>query len=98
MTVALQFPSMVSALIPVDNAPADAALKSDFAKYVQGMKKILGARVAKQTEADDILKAYEEVSPPSVPGRTIAESLNARPCQLGNICSQTSSRIAKRRL
>ena len=64
MTVALRDPGIVSALIPVDNAPADALLKSDFAKYVQGMRKIEDAKVTKQTEADDIMKLYEEVRKP----------------------------------
>ncbi|KAI4154009.1 MAG: hypothetical protein LQ340_001950 [Diploschistes diacapsis] len=59
MTVALRTPKLVRALIPVDNAPADAVLKSDFARYVQGMKRIVEAGVTKQAEADDILKPYE---------------------------------------
>lgn len=61
MTVALRTPKLVRALIPVDNAPADAVLKSDFARYVQGMKRIVEAGVTKQAEADDILKPYENV-------------------------------------
>lgn len=62
MTVALRSPQLVSALIPVDNAPLDATLKSDFGKYVQGMKKVEEAGVTKQSEADEILKKYEDVS------------------------------------
>jgi hypothetical protein len=61
MTVALRNKKPISSVIPVDNAPADAVLKSDFAKYVQGMRKILDAGVSKQTEADAILQKYEEV-------------------------------------
>lgn len=61
MTVALRSPQLVGALIPVDNAPIDANLKSDFHKYVQGMRDIQDAQVKKQAEADDILKKYEEV-------------------------------------
>ena len=61
MTVALRDPALVSSIIPVDNAPVDAVLESNFAKYVQGMKKIEEARVSKQPEADSILKLYEEV-------------------------------------
>lgn len=63
MTVALSNPSIVANLIPVDNAPVDAALKSDFGKYVQGMRKIEEARVQKQSEADDILQSYEDSLP-----------------------------------
>jgi len=63
MTVALHNPSMVANLISIDNAPVDAALKSDFGKYMQGMKKIEEAKVQKQSEADDILKQYEDALP-----------------------------------
>jgi hypothetical protein len=61
MTVALQQPKSISGLISVDNAPADATLKSDFAKYIQGMKKIAEANLTKKDEADATLKLYEEV-------------------------------------
>lgn len=61
MTVALHDPSLVANLISVDNAPVDAALGSDFGKYMQGMRKVEKAKVQKQTEADEILQAYEEV-------------------------------------
>ena len=61
MTVALQSCHLLGALVAVDNAPVDATLKSDFAKYVQGMRKIEDARVTKHVEADGILKDYEEV-------------------------------------
>ena len=61
MTVALQSPQLVGALIPVDNAPVDADLKSDFHKYVQGLRDVEEAQVKNQKEADDILKKYEEV-------------------------------------
>ncbi|MCJ1256591.1 hypothetical protein MMC24_004415 [Lignoscripta atroalba] len=63
MSVALRSPQTVGALIPVDNAPVDATLKSDFAKYVQGMRKIQQAHVTKQVEADSILKDFEEALP-----------------------------------
>ena len=62
MTVALRSPNTVSALIPVDNAPVNAPLKSDFSKYVRGMQKIEAEKVTKQSDADAILKEYEEVS------------------------------------
>ncbi|KAJ5718605.1 hypothetical protein N7488_004251 [Penicillium malachiteum] len=63
MTVALRAPEKVSALIPVDNAPVRATLKSDFHKYVRGMKEVEKAQVTKQSEADKILQAYEEALP-----------------------------------
>ncbi|KAI9757857.1 MAG: 28S ribosomal protein S10, mitochondrial [Chaenotheca gracillima] len=63
MTVALRSPSLISSFISVDNAPIDAALKSDFAKYVQGMRKIENAHVTKQIEADEIMKEFEEALP-----------------------------------
>jgi pimeloyl-ACP methyl ester carboxylesterase len=61
MTLALRQPQNYSALVPVDNAPVDAALKSDFAKYVKAMKEIdeLRPRVTKQSDADKILQKYE---------------------------------------
>ena len=62
MTLALRSPHIVGALVPVDNAPVDATLKSDFAKYVQGMRHVEDAKVSKQIEADHILKKYEDVS------------------------------------
>jgi len=61
MAVALRKPSIVGNLVSVDNAPVDAALKSDFGKYITGMKKVEAAGVRKQSEADEILQAYEEV-------------------------------------
>lgn len=64
MTVALRSPQLVGALIPVDNAPIDANLKSDFHKYVQGMRDIEEAHVKTQAEADDILIKYEKVGRP----------------------------------
>lgn len=69
MTLALRSPQNYSALIPVDNAPVDAALKSDFGKYVNAMREIeeqqekaqhgTGARIEKQSDADKILAKYE---------------------------------------
>jgi pimeloyl-ACP methyl ester carboxylesterase len=57
MSVALQWPDRVANLIPVDNAPVDAALKTDFATYVQGMQAVAKAGgVRKLSEADEILK------------------------------------------
>lgn len=63
MVLALRNPKTISALIPVDNSPVDAALKSDFGKYVQGMQAIEDAKVTKQSDADAILAKYEEALP-----------------------------------
>lgn len=63
MTIALHNPALVANLISIDNAPVDAALQSDFGKYMQGMRKIEEAKVQKQSEADDILKSYEDALP-----------------------------------
>lgn len=63
MTLALRSPRTISALIPVDNSPIDAALKSDFAKYVQGMREVEDAKVVKQSDADAILQKYEDALP-----------------------------------
>lgn len=61
MTMALRSPNRLKALVPVDNAPVDAVLKSDFSKYVQGLQEVERAKVSKQIDADEILKSYEEV-------------------------------------
>jgi pimeloyl-ACP methyl ester carboxylesterase len=50
-------------MIAVDNAPVDAALQSDFARYIQGMKKVDEAGVTRQAEADKILADYEAALP-----------------------------------
>jgi pimeloyl-ACP methyl ester carboxylesterase len=63
MTIALRNPQTISALIPVDNSPVDAALKSDFGKYVHGMRAVEDAGVTKQSDADAILQKYEEALP-----------------------------------
>ncbi len=62
MAVALHSPDVVGNLISVDNAPIDAALKSDFGKYIRGMEKVENAKVQKQSDADEILKQFEEVT------------------------------------
>lgn len=61
MTLALKRPDIVSKIISVDNAPVDAALKSDFGKYVRGMIKVENSRVQNRKEANHILSEYEEV-------------------------------------
>jgi hypothetical protein len=53
---------MVKDLVSVDNAPIDARLESDFARYCQGMRKVDEADVTKLGEADKILEDYEKVS------------------------------------
>jgi pimeloyl-ACP methyl ester carboxylesterase len=63
MAVALGSPELVSALVPVDNAPVNAVLKSDFGKYVRGMQHIEAQNVTKQSDADKILQEYEESLP-----------------------------------
>ena len=62
MTVALRSPRLVKALVPVDNAPIDANLKSNFYQYVKGLRDVEERGITKQAEADDILKGYEKVS------------------------------------
>lgn len=61
MTLALRSPGMVKDLVAVDNAPVDAILSTDFAKYVRGMKKVEAAGVSSQREADAIMAEFEEV-------------------------------------
>ena len=61
MAVAIQSPQLVHSLIPVDNAPVDAHLSSDFPRYVRAMREIEDAKVSRQAQADVILKPYESV-------------------------------------
>jgi pimeloyl-ACP methyl ester carboxylesterase len=63
MAVALRKKTPIGSLISVDNAPVDAALHSGFAKYTKAMKRIEEAQLKKQSEADAILKEYEESMP-----------------------------------
>ncbi|KAK3328445.1 Alpha/Beta hydrolase protein [Cercophora scortea] len=65
MALALQNPSLIANIISVDNAPIDARLGTDFAKYIRAMKEIDAANITRQAEADAILAAYE----PSLPIR-----------------------------
>ena len=58
MTMALRDPSCCANIIAVDNAPVDAALTSDFPRYVEGMRKVEERRVNSQKEADQILEPY----------------------------------------
>lgn len=59
MVLALKNPALVKFLVSVDNAPVDAAISSDFARYVRCMKEIELAQVSKQSEADEMMKAEE---------------------------------------
>jgi pimeloyl-ACP methyl ester carboxylesterase len=90
MTLALQSPDLVESLVAVDNAPVDAALTSDFAKYIQGMQKIQAANVTRQVEADEILRNYEEVCTAAGHFRDIQRPLTLhRPFLLDSSCLGT---------
>lgn len=58
MTLALRNPSCCANIIPVDNAPIDAALSSDFPKYAEGMQKVAAAGAKGHSQAADILRPY----------------------------------------
>lgn len=58
MTMALRNPDCCANIIPVDNAPVDAALSSDFPKYAQGMRSVEAARPKSMKEADALLQPY----------------------------------------
>lgn len=85
MTLALRSPDLIRDIVAVDNAPVDAVLGSDFAKYVRGMKKIDEAGVTRQSEADKILADYESALP-------------VRQFLLGNLYRPESSKAQKFRL
>ena len=59
MTVALRKQHDLSAVVPVDNAPVDAALKSDFGDYLKGMQAVEDAKIDKQSDADKSLQRHE---------------------------------------
>ena len=61
MTLALQRGDIVKALVSVDNAPVDANLRNDFYTYIEGLKEVEEAGVAKQADADAVLKKFEKV-------------------------------------
>jgi len=58
MCAALTEPATIGALIAVDNAPVDAALKTDFASYVSAMRAVGRAKVKNMREGEEVLKAY----------------------------------------
>ena len=62
MTLALRNNALVKSLVSVDNAPVDASLKSDFPRYIEGLRKIEDSSVSKQADADRILERFEEAS------------------------------------
>ncbi|KAG8623092.1 hypothetical protein KVT40_008068 [Elsinoe batatas] len=59
MTLALRGKYPIANLISIDNAPVDAALKSDFGTYCVGMRAIAAAGVKTLGEADAIMAKYE---------------------------------------
>lgn len=65
MTLALRKPTSYSGIVPLDNSPVDAALKSDFATYVRGMLEIEAHSppITKQSDADKMLEKYESSLP-----------------------------------
>ncbi|KAJ4424621.1 hypothetical protein N0V82_000753 [Gnomoniopsis sp. IMI 355080] len=63
MVLALKSPSTIKDIVSVDNAPVDAILSTDFAKYVRAMKRIEAAGVTSQKAADEIMAADEESLP-----------------------------------
>lgn len=62
MTLALLSPELIHDIVAVDNAPMDAALLSDFGKYIQGMRRVEESQVNRLAEADRILQDYEKAS------------------------------------
>jgi pimeloyl-ACP methyl ester carboxylesterase len=63
MALALRNPSCCANIIPVDNAPVDAALSSDFPKYAEGMQRVEAAAPKSQKQADEILASYAKELP-----------------------------------
>lgn len=63
MTMALKDPECCQDIIAVDNAPVDAALASDFPKYVEGMRRVEDAKVLSQKQADKILEPFAKDLP-----------------------------------
>ncbi|KAM7217872.1 Abhydrolase domain-containing protein IMO32 [Rhypophila decipiens] len=94
MAVALQKPEIIANIISVDNAPVDARIQSDFARYIQGMKKIDEAGVTRQAEADKILEQYEK----SLPIRQFLLGNLHRPSGNGNGTEAPPSSVQKFRV
>lgn len=62
MAHALADPDSLDKLIIVDMSPARGAISAEFARYIDGMRKVQAANVSSKREADVILQPYEEVS------------------------------------
>lgn len=60
MAVALRQPSLVHALVPVDNAPVDAQLSTKFPIYVRQMKRIEAANLKHQRDAYEMMAEVED--------------------------------------
>ncbi|ORY86307.1 alpha beta hydrolase fold family [Protomyces lactucae-debilis] len=60
MILAIRYPELVKLLVPVDNAPIDAMLTSEFPRYVRAMRDIELRGVQKQSEADALLQETEQ--------------------------------------
>lgn len=58
MAMALRNPDCCANIIPVDNAPVDAALSSDFPKYAEGMQHVEKSKPKSQKEADKLMEPY----------------------------------------
>ncbi|CAN9381780.1 unnamed protein product [Alternaria sp. RS040] len=63
MTMALRNPDCCANIIPVDNAPVDAALSSDFPKYAEGMQHVEKSQPKSQREADKLMEPYAKDLP-----------------------------------
>jgi hypothetical protein len=63
MTMALRNPDCCANIIPVDNAPVDAALSSDFPKYAEGMQHVERSQPKSQREADKLIEPYAKDLP-----------------------------------
>jgi pimeloyl-ACP methyl ester carboxylesterase len=63
MAMALRNPDCCANIIPVDNAPVDAALSSDFPKYAEGMQHVERSQPKSQREADKIMEPYAKDLP-----------------------------------
>jgi pimeloyl-ACP methyl ester carboxylesterase len=63
MAMALRNPDCCANIIPVDNAPVDAALSSDFPKYAEGMQHVERSQPKSQREADKIMEPYAKEVP-----------------------------------
>ncbi|KAF1915534.1 Alpha/Beta hydrolase protein [Ampelomyces quisqualis] len=63
MTMALRNPDCCANIIPVDNAPVDAALSSDFPRYAEGMQRVEHSKPKSQKEADEVMQSYAKDLP-----------------------------------